>query len=109
MVGDVWVYGVLRIEDPWWLSRNGQKLLEAQVRERDTHRSRLTLDQLYGRLKLCDDMDRPKVVLRLKKHLQARWGILQGTRRVLFQSVNKYVLWRRLLRWVITLPLADFS
>ncbi|TEB26919.1 hypothetical protein FA13DRAFT_1712907 [Coprinellus micaceus] len=88
MVGDVWIYGVLRIEDPQWLSRKGQKLLEAKVRERDTNRSRLTLGQLYGRLKLRSYPDRPKVVLRLKKHLQARWGILQGARRVLFQSIN---------------------
>ena len=78
--GEVWVYGVFRIDNVHCLTEKGAKLLEQNIRAKDdegrpasNYRSRLTLGELLAMLEAAGYERRPSIVVRFKKRSQVRW------------------------------------
>lgn len=93
MRGEVWVYGELTVQNIQWLSEKGQRLLESKVRKRDDEGtiagstpSRVTLTQLYGWLDKGNYTKRPRIVLRFRRQMQARWANIAGIDRIVMES-----------------------
>jgi hypothetical protein len=93
--GEVWVYGVVKVESVQWLSEKGAKLLEREIRKKDdegrpasNYRSRLRLGELFAMLEAAGYAQRPSIVVRFKKRSQVRWPD-ERQERFLMQSIGK--------------------